>query len=89
MLFTKELFFTNKNNQNIEIAKIDILSTRIFIEKHKNELDLISYKNENLYFKDSLLLENVKSFTLKKNNQNIKIELNLNDMIKQTWEFIL
>lgn len=88
-LFTKELFFSNKNNQNIEIAKIDILSTKIFFEKHKNELELISYKNENLYYKNSLLLENVKDFNLSKSNQNIKITINLNDEINQTWEFIL
>lgn len=86
-LFTKELFFVNKNNQNIEIAKINIQSTKIFFEKHKKELELISYTNENLYFKNSLLLENVKSFTVNKNGENIKININFDDKIKQTWEF--
>ena len=47
-LFTKELFFVNKNNQNIEIAKINIQSTKIFFEKHKNELEFINYENKNL-----------------------------------------
>ena len=101
-LFTKELFFVNKNNQNIEIAKINIQSTKIFFEKlaicskqlaifekHKNELEFISYENENLYFKDSLLLENIKSFSLNKNSENIKITINFDDKIKQTWEFKL
>ena len=86
-LYTKDLFFTNQNNQTIEIAKINIQATKIFLQKHKNELDLLSYKNENLYFKDSLLLENVKEFTLEKNTQNIKISINFNDLINQTWEF--
>jgi hypothetical protein len=86
-LFTKELFFVNKNNQNIEIAKINIQSTKIFFEKHKNELELISYVNENLYFKNSLLLEDVKNFTMSKNNKYIKININFDDKIKQTWEF--
>ncbi|MBU0925370.1 hypothetical protein KKG81_10820 [bacterium] len=88
-LFTKELFFVNKNNQNIEIAKINIQSTKIFFEKHKNELEFMKYENENLYFKDSLLLENVKSFTLNKNSEDIKITINFDDKIKQTWEFKL
>jgi hypothetical protein len=85
--FTKELILDNKNNQNIEIAKINILSTKIFFEKHKNELDLISYENENLYFKDSLLLEKVKEFSLSTTSTNIKININYDDKIKQSWEF--
>ncbi len=32
-LFTKELFFENSVNQELEIQKIDILSTKIFFEK--------------------------------------------------------
>jgi hypothetical protein len=86
-LFTKELFFENTNNQNIEISKINILSTKIFFEKHKNQLDLISYSNENLYFKDSLLLENVKNFSINQNSKTIKININYDDKIVQTWEF--
>ena len=86
-LFTKELFFENTNNQNIEISKINILSTKIFFEKHKNQLDLISYSNENLYFKDSLLLEKVKTFSINQNSYTIKININFVDNIVQTWEF--
>ncbi|MBP7769669.1 MAG: hypothetical protein KA055_00950 [Aliarcobacter sp.] len=88
-LYTKELFFTNKDNQYLEIAKVDIQSTKIFLQKHRNELDFLSYENENLYFKDNLLLENVKNFTLEKNTQNIKISINFDDLINQTWEFKL
>ena len=57
------------------------------IEKHKNELDLISYTNENLYFKNSLLLEKVKEFSLSSTSTNIKIDINYDDKIKQSWEF--
>ena len=85
--FTKELIIDNKYNQNIEMAKINILSTKIFLEKHKNELDLISYTNENLYFKNSLLLEKVKEFSLSSTSTNIKIDINYDDKIKQSWEF--
>ena len=84
--FTKELIIDNKYNQNIEMAKINILSTKIFLEKHKNELDLISYTNKNLYFKNSLLLEKVKEFSLSSTSTNIKIDINYDDKIKQSWE---
>jgi len=86
-LFTKEIFFENKNNQDIEISKINILSTKIFFEKHKYELNNISYLNENLYFKNSLLLENVKNFTINESNQYINININYDNKIEQTWEF--
>ena len=85
--FTKELIIDNKYNQNIEMAKINILSTKIFLEKHKNELDLISYTNKNLYFKNSLLLDKVKEFSLSSTSTNIKIDINYDDKIKQSWEF--
>ena len=88
-LFTKELFFSNKNNQNIEIAKIDILSTKIFFEKHLNELNEFSFSNNNLYFKNSLLLENVKEFTLNKSSNKVDIFINLDDKIIQNWQFLL
>ena len=83
--FTKELIIDNKYNQNIEMAKINILSTKIFLEKHKNELDLISYTNKNLYFKNSLLLEKVKEFSLSTTSTYIKININYDDKIKQSW----
>ena len=86
-LFTKELFFENKINQQLEIQKIDLLSTKVFFEKHLNEINEFSFSNNNLYFKNSLLLENVKSFTLNKSSNKITIEINLNDKIIQNWEF--
>lgn len=86
-LFTKELFFENRVNQQLEIQKIDLLSTKIFFEKHLHELNEFSYSNNNLYFKNSLLLENVKEFTLNKSTNKISIFINLDDKIVQNWEF--
>ncbi len=86
-LFTKELFFENKINQQIEIQKIDLLSTKIFFEKHLNELNEFTYSNNNLYFKNSLLLEKIKEFRLNKNANKISIYINLDDKIIQNWEF--
>ena len=34
-------------------------------------------------------LGNIKSFSLNKNSENIKITINFDDKIKQTWEFKL
>lgn len=86
-LFTKELFFENKINQQLEIQKIDLLSTKVFFEKHLNEIDDFTFSDNNLYFKNNLLLENVKSFTLNKSANKVTIQINLDDKIIQNWEF--
>ncbi len=86
-LFTKELFFENKINQELEIQKIDLLSTKIYFEKHLNEIDDFTFSDNNLYFKNNLLLENVKSFTLNKSTNKVTIRINLDDKIIQNWEF--
>ncbi|MDD2896039.1 MAG: hypothetical protein PHG81_08460 [Aliarcobacter sp.] len=87
-LFTKELFFENRINQQLEIQKIDLLSTKVFFEKHLNEINEFTFSNNNLYFKNSLLLENVKDFTLNKSTNKVKIHINLDDKIIQNWEFV-
>ena len=86
-LFTKELFFENKINQQLEIQKIDLLSTKVFFEKHLNEINDFTFSNNNLYFKNSLLLENVKEFTLNKSTNKVTIGINLDNKIIQNWEF--
>lgn len=86
-LFTKELFFENRINQQLEIQKIDLLSTKIFFQRHLNEINEFSFSNENLYFKNSLLLENVKEFTLNKSGNKVIIFINLDDKIVQNWQF--
>ena len=86
-LFAKNLFFENKINEQIEIQKIDLLSTKIFFEKHLNEINEFSFSNENLYFQNNLLLENVKEFNLIKLANNTTIFINLDNKIVQTWQF--
>lgn len=88
-LYLKEIFYVNQTTEQLEIDKINLLSTKIFIEKHKNELELISYSNSNLYYKNSLLLEDVKEFTVNKKEKSFSIKINFKDKIIQTWEFVL
>ena len=87
--FAKELFFENKTNQKIEIQKIDLLSTKIFFEKHLNQIDEFYVSNQNLYFQNNLLLENIKEFSLAKIENRVVIFINLDNNIIQKWEFEL
>lgn len=84
--FSKELFQTNKNMQNIEILKLDLLSTKIFLQK--NNLDLkenLSYENSTLYFKENILLKKVNTFTISKKEKYYEISIELDNIINENW----
>lgn len=87
MSFTKELLITNQKTQDLELKKINLLATKIFFQKHKNDLDKIKYLDEKIFFDDSLLLDNVNNFTLEKKEENINIKIEYAKLIKQEWEF--
>ncbi len=90
LLFAKNSFEAQKLNQQQAILKLDLNSSKIFLSKHllniKNDL---SYLNKTLYFKNSILLKNVNSFSLEKIGNFIYIEILLNKQISQKWVFKL
>ncbi len=85
--FSKQLVKTNKEAYKLEIQKTDLLSTKIFLQKHKNKLSKLEFKERSLYFKDTLLLDNIYKFNIKNLNNTIEIEINLDNKIKQKWIF--
>lgn len=87
MSFTKELLITNQKTQDLELKKINLLATKIFFQKHKNELDKIKYLDEKIFFDDSLLLDEVNNFILEKKEENINIKIEYAKLILQEWEF--
>lgn len=90
MFFTKELFFKQKELLAIEISKIDLLSTKLFLQLNKKDLiKNLSYEDSTLYFDNNILLEDVSNFTLKSDSNIIEIEILLKDSIKQIWKFNL
>ncbi|MFX4212527.1 hypothetical protein ACOL2Y_08960 [Aliarcobacter butzleri] len=86
-LFTKELSFENRYNQELEIDKINFLATKVFIEKNKYNISNLQFSNGNLYFENNLLLKDVKEFNITKTSKQITIYINFKDKIIQTWEF--
>lgn len=89
MLYLKESISTNENNRDIEIHKLELLNTKAYLQKQEDISDKLSYKNKTLYFEDSILLKEVQSFSLNKNNNFIEIKINLNDKILQIWKIQL
>jgi len=87
---SKELFEANKTIQNIEVIKLDLLSTKIFLQKNNTNLEnKLTYANNTLYFENKILLENVSSFNITKNNHYYEINLEIKDLTKEKWKIKL
>lgn len=88
--FSKELFQTNKDMQNIEILKLDLLSTKIFLQKNNEVLDKkLNYENNVLYFDKNILLQNVDEFTILKKVTFYEISIKVNNRIKEKWNILI
>ena len=89
-LITKELIFTQKENEAITMLKLDLNSTKIIIEKNLPQIiDKLKYKDETLYLDGNILLKNVSSFNATKGANYFSIDIVLDEKIKQKWEFRL
>jgi hypothetical protein len=87
LFFLKESYFINKDLQNTEILKIDLLSTKIFLNTHVKKLeDSITLKNKTLFFKENILLEEVTFFSIEKKTNYFQINITLNEKVKQLWK---
>ncbi len=84
--FAKNIQETQIENQELAILKIDLNATKIFLEKHKKNLaGKLKFEQNTLYFKNSILLKEVRSFSLNKTANTITIKINLKDKISQVW----
>lgn len=89
-IFTKDLYKTQLDNQEITILKIDLNSTKIIIEKNLPTIEYsLKYDGSTLFLKDSILLKDVTEFSMKKISTNIEINITLDNKISQSWKFNL
>lgn len=82
MIFYNKNIQINNSTLNREIQKLDLLSFKIFIQKKidssksikvfNNELffdkEKLFLKNKNIYFDKNILLQDINSFNIKRNN---------------------
>lgn len=88
--FSKELFQTNKDIQTIEILKLDLLSTKIFLQKNNKDLDeKLNYENNILFFNENILLKNVDEFTISKKEKYYQVSIKVDNRIKENWNIKL
>ena len=88
--FSNELFQTNKDMQKIEELKLDLLSTKIFLQKNNQNLEsTLIYSNDTIYFKTNILLKNVSDFNITKKENYYEVTLEIEKRIKENWKIRL
>lgn len=86
--FLQQLHQTQNQTQKIAILKIDMNSTKIFIESNLGNIrGKLSYYSNTLFYDKNILLKNVTSFNKSYSLNNLKIDITLDDKITQTWKF--
>ncbi len=87
--YIKDISLLNKELQIEEKTKIDLRSTKIFIEKNLENIDKLQQINNILYFDNEILLDKIEEFKISKNRFNIEIFIRYSDKIAQKWVFAL
>jgi len=86
--FVKEIQEATISQEKTAILKIDINSTKIFIEKNLPfSIEKLKYKGSTLFFDDAILLENITSFSMNKTPNTLTINITVENKISQIWEF--
>ncbi len=86
--FINEIHLQQAYNHEIEIKKLELQSTKIFIERNIKNIDKeLKYKNNTLFYKNSILLKEITKFDLKKSSNFIEIYIEIKEKIKQKWIF--
>ena len=88
-LLVKDLIILNKTSLSKELARLELNSTKIFIEKNKNELNKFGLNNKILYFDNHILLKNVNEFNIYISNEVATINISLENSYKQVWKIRL
>lgn len=75
----KDIYLFTKYQQKIAILKIDLLSSKIFIQNNIENIDKLNVKNNKLYFGNSILLEKIEKLSILKKEKYLKITLKRNN----------
>ncbi len=87
---TTQIYQHQVFSEEKQIEKLDMLSTKLFIEKNiQNALSKLSYKKNTLFFGTNILLEKVTKFSMNNDSNYLYINIELNHSIYQKWIFKL
>ena len=85
LIFQTNIYQEDKENRNIEVLKIDLLASRLFLEKNISDISKLNLNENTLYFGPSILLENISNYSFEIKNTFIKISFIIDNKIKQEW----
>lgn len=85
LVFQTNIYQEDKNNREIEILKIDLLASKIFLERNIKDISKLYLSEDTLYFDSSVLLKNISDYTFEIKNDFIKITFIIDNKIKQEW----
>lgn len=85
--FTKELYETSTENEKVAVLKIDMNSTKIFIQKNLSSYSKLKYRDKILFYDDNILLTDVTSFEIKKYSNILEIQITIDNTISQIWKY--
>ncbi|RXJ87214.1 hypothetical protein [Arcobacter sp. CECT 8985] len=83
----KDIYTLSKKDESKAIYKVDLLSSKIILQKTKDYLNNLHYKNHNLLIKNSLFLENIDNFKISKNNSFTNISFRYKNSYDVNWVF--
>ncbi len=89
---THILYKQNQQTYNITISKIDLETTRLFLQKqiiHDNNLIKLTLQNTNLLYDNNLLLQNISTYKQTFDNININITICIQTDIKLCQDMII
>lgn len=87
MSYIKQINHNNYKIQEEELKKINLLATKIFLQKNKENLVKIEFIDNSLYFDSALLLDNVDSFEIAINENYALVKIKYSDLLVQEWRF--
>jgi type II secretory pathway component PulJ len=80
--FYKEVFFKNEELFQNEKTKLELLNFKLFLEKNLG-FEKLTYKNENIYYDNSLLLKDVNKYKISTTDTFANINICLQNRICQ------
>ena len=85
MAYLKDLVSLNKSNMQNEIKNLDIKKTKIFLQKNSKDINVnLNFNKNTLYFKNSILLHSISSFSSIENEKYFQIDFDFNNK-KYQW----
>lgn len=81
----KTLIKDDKTLRQKEVLKLDLLATKIYLQKNMQNLNDLELEDEKLYFNDILILKEVSQFEKYEDENYFYIKLTLNKKIKNSW----